>query len=170
MLLGFYFNQWIGGPEIETIYVTSASIKMGKKTVWKASISTEWNSGNVMYPTGNKNEEGGEEFAHCEVTAVPFNTSFLTVAKDKVEVKAKKSVNVKFTTMNTADNLPAHAFELGDVVLNLADKVTVKTSDKKIATASVKNGKVKIKGKKKGAATITVSANGVEKKINVNVK
>lgn len=170
MLLGFYFNQWIGGDEVETVYLASASIKMGKKTIWKASVSTEWYSGNVSYDTGNKKEDGGVEFGNCEVTAVPFNTSFLTLAKDTVSVKAKKSVSVKYTTMNTVASLPAYAFENGDITLDLADKVTVKTSDKKIATASIKNGKIKIKGKKKGTASIIVSSNGINKEIKVTVK
>ena len=170
MLFGLYINQWIGGDEVETVYVTSASVRMDNQIIWEAGISTEHNSGNVSYATGNKNDEGGVEFGRCENAAVPFNTSLLTVAKEKVSVKAKKSVSVKVTTMNTADKIPAHDFDNGDMVLNLADKVTVKTSDKKIATVSFKNGKVKIKGKKKGSATITVSANGVSKKIKVTVK
>ncbi len=87
-----------------------------------------------------------------EIKPASFSTSYLSIAKSNVKVKAKKSVSVKATTMFSGD------------------KVTVKTSSKKVATASYKNGKITIKGKKKGKATITVKANGVSKKIKVTVK
>ena len=50
------------------------------------------------------------------------------------------------------------------------DKIKVKTSNKKIATAKYTNGKVTIKGVKKGKATLTLKYNGITKKIKVTVK
>ena len=81
-----------------------------------------------------------------------FNTTALSVAKTSVKVKAKKSSTVKVTTMFNGD------------------KVKVSSSTKKVAKATYKNGKVTIKGVKKGKATITVKANGKTKKIKVTVK
>ena len=48
-----------------------------------------------------------------------------------------------------------------------ADKVTYKSSNKKIATVSKKGV---IKGKKKGTATITIKSGKVTKKCKVKVK
>ena len=146
------FHQWIGGDPIETVYLSSASISMDGKTIWKASMDTKNNAGSPVIATDEVDEDGWIVFTDIETPAVQFNTAYLTLAKNKVEVKAKKSVSVKVSTMNPGD------------------KVTVKSSDKKIATVKLKNGKVKITGKKKGTAEIIVTNNGVSQKIAVTVK
>ncbi|MCR5684508.1 MAG: hypothetical protein K6G81_03685 [Lachnospiraceae bacterium] len=172
MMFGLFFGEWIGGDQVETLYVTSASVKMNGKTIWKASVNTEWNAGNVTYDLGKTDEEGSELFDCCEVKAVPFNTSAVKLSKSKVEVKAKKSASVKVTTMNIAD-VPGEGFGEEDrfpVTVKVADKVSVKSTDKKIATAKLKNGKIKITGKKKGTAKILVTVSDVTKEIAVTVK
>ena len=146
------FHQWIGGDQVETVYLSSASISMNGKTIWKALMDTENATGSPVIATDAIDPEGFIIFDAIESPAVSFNTAYLTLAKDTVEVKAKKSVSVKVTTMNPGD------------------KVTVKSSSKKIATVKLKNGKVKITGKKKGTAKITVTNNGVSKEISVTVK
>ena len=152
MNFGLQFHEWIGGKKVETVYLASASVKMDGKTIWKASMSTKDIAGSPLVDSGKLDEEGNVIFDVVEIPAVQFNTANLTVAKDSVKIKAKKTASVKVATMNPGD------------------KVTVKTSDKKIATVSYKNGKVKIKGKKAGKATITVTANGTIKEIAVTVK
>ena len=81
-----------------------------------------------------------------------FNTSMLTVSKTKASLSVGRTAKIKVKT----------AFS--------DDKVIVKSSKKKVATASYKDGKVMIKAIKPGNATITVKYNGVTKKIKVNVK
>lgn len=49
-------------------------------------------------------------------------------------------------------------------------EVTVESSKPKVAQASIKDGKLVIKGKKKGKAAVTISLNGVSKTISVKVK
>ncbi len=97
---------------------------------------------------GQVKDEKGETI---DLKPTAFNTSLLSVSKTSVQVKAKKSASVSVSTMLSGD------------------KVKVSTSAKKIATATYKNGKLTIKGLKKGSAVISVKANGKTKKIKVTV-
>ena len=144
MLFCLRIEQWTGKTDVETCYITDASIRMGKEVIWKDRIESNGNAG-----LENGDITDGETVSR---DAVAFNTSYLTVAKDSIKIAKKKTARVKVTTM-TAD-----------------DKVEVSSSNKKIATATLKKGKVKIKGKKAGSAVITVKANGVSKEIKVIVK
>ncbi|MEE3467119.1 MAG: hypothetical protein VZQ83_01640 [Eubacterium sp.] len=121
--------------------VANASIKIGD-TEYKTDYSKK-------EEIAGFNDNAGE---FSMLFASSFNTTALTVAKTSVKVKKKKSTTVKVTTMFSGD------------------KVSVSSSSKKIAKATYKNGKVTIKGVKKGKATVTVKANGKTKKIKVTVK
>ena len=121
--------------------VANASVKVGDK-VYKTDYSKSGAIGNYV----------GEVEGYNEVGAETFSTSAVEVAKKAVKVKKGKSATVKVTTM----------FE--------GDKVKVSSSSAKVAKASYKNGKLVIKGIKKGKATVSVTANGVTKKIKVTVK
>ena len=89
---------------------------------------------------------------YTELAAQSFNTKGLTLSSTKASVKAGKKLNIKVATMFAGD------------------KVSVKSSKNKIATASYKNGKLTIKGVNKGKATITVSSAYGKKNVKVTVK
>lgn len=72
----------------------------------------------------------------------------ITTNKAKYSVKAGKTVQIKASASD-------------------GSKLTYKSSNKKIAKVTAKG---KIKGIKKGKATITIKANGVQKKVKVTVK
>ncbi len=149
---GLAFSQWIGGDKVETVYLSYASVEMDGRIIWSAGLPTDDIAGCPMFSTGKKDSEGLVVFADKESPAVKFNTFALKLSKSKVKVAPKKSVTVKVVTTRTGD------------------KVKVKTSDKKIATAKYSKGKLTITGKKAGTAKITVTANGTKKVIKVTVK
>ena len=126
-------------------FVTNASVKSAGTQVFKADTSSKENIGTV----NNNNLTEGKDVKFSTLASA---TSMLTVAKTKATVAAGKSVKIKTT--------PAFS----------GDKVTVKTSKKAVATAKYKNGKLTVKGVKQGKATITLTCNGVSKKVKITVK
>ena len=89
-----------------------------------------------------------EEFA-----AASFDDEFVLKAeKESLTVKRKKTKKLALTTM----------FE--------GAEVTAEINKPKVAQVSVKDGKLVIKGKKKGKAVVTIRSNGVSKEIAVKVK
>lgn len=91
--------------------------------------------------------------ATCKVV-VKKAPSKVTLSKKSTTVSAKKTVKVKIS-------LPKNT---------MCTKYTVKTSNKKYATATVSGNYLVIKGVKKGSATITVTANNSKKSAKISVK
>lgn len=123
--------------------VTNVVIKKNGEVVFTSDVSVSDKIGGTYTNADD---------IYTESAAQSFNTKGLTVSKTKATIKKGKKTTAKVTTMFNGD------------------KVTVKTSKKKVATASYKNGKVTIKGVKKGKATITVSSAYGKKTIKVTVK
>ena len=86
-----------------------------------------------------------------------YGTSFddeyiLKVGADEVKVKKGKSKKIDLVTMSEG-MMPEASID-----------------NAKVAKVSIKNGKLVVKGKKKGTAIVTVSLNGVSKEFAVRVK
>lgn len=97
-------------------------------------------------------QKGAKASCKIKVQSGKVSTKKLKLNKTYVELKKGKSFTVKYTR----------------TPLTASDKVTYKTSNKKVATVSSSG---KIKAKKKGTATITVrSASGKTAKLKVKVK
>ncbi|MCR4947285.1 MAG: Ig-like domain-containing protein [Lachnospiraceae bacterium] len=124
------------------IAVANASIKIGDKN-YKTDYSKK---GAIAGFYGEIEQE------FTELNAEIFNTSIVSVGKKSVKIKPSKSATVKVATMFSDD------------------KVNVSSSSAKVAKVTYKNGKLTIKGIKKGKATISVKVNGVTQKIKVTVK
>ena len=150
---------------------TSATLKKGKSLTLKATISPSsannkavtWSSSNKKVATVDKKgkvkavaagtvkitvKSGSQKAVYTIV--VPGTTAIKGV-KSSVSVKKGKSYTLKPKLSYTES----------------PDKVTYKSSNKKIATVSKKGV---IKGKKKGTATITIKSGKVTKKCKVKVK
>ena len=145
---------------------TKLTVKKGKTTTLKPASS--WK--NVKYSTSNKKvvtvdkkgkvkavaagiakitvKSGSERIVYT--ITVPGTTAIKGI-KSSVSIKKGKSYTLKPKLSYTEK----------------ADKVTYKSSNKKIATVSKKGV---IKGKKKGTATITIKSGKVTKKCKVKVK
>ena len=124
-------------------FVTNVSIKSAGTSVFKSDTSYKGVVG------GASNSSNPEKRTDIKVSS--FNSSFAP-AKAKVTVNAGKTAKVKVATH----------FD--------GDKVTVKTNKKAVATATYKKGTLTIKGVKAGKAVITLTSDGVTKKVTVTVK
>ena len=97
-------------------------------------------------------QKGGKASCKVKVQSGKVATKKLKLKKTCVELKKGKSFSIKYTR----------------VPLTANDRLTYKSSNKKIATVSARG---KIKARKKGTATITVrSASGKTAKLKVKVK
>lgn len=104
-----------------------------------------------------KSKGGISQTVTVTVQTGKVTTTKLTVKKTKVSIKKNKSTTVQATA--TPDKV------------STGEKIKVSSNNKKIATASVDgNGKITIKGKKKGKCKVTVTAGKKTKKITVTVK
>lgn len=153
-------------PTVEPINPSTVIITKGKTTTLKPDSS--WK--NVKYSSSNKKvatvdkkgkvkavaagiakitvKSGSESIVYT--ITVPGTTAIKGI-KSSVSIKKGKSYTLKPKLSYTEK----------------ADKVTYKSSNKKIATVSKKGV---IKGKKKGTATITIKSGKVTKKCKVKVK
>lgn len=153
-------------PTVDPINPSTITVTKGKTTSVKSDSS--WK--NVKYSTSNKKvatvdkkgkvkavaagtvkitvKSGSQKAVYTIV--VPGTTAIKGV-KSSVSVKKGKSYTLKPKLSYTEK----------------ADKVTYKSSNKKIATVSKKGV---IKGKKKGTATITIKSGKITKKCKVEVK
>ena len=121
--------------------VANASIKVGDK-----EYKTDYNKAGFI------SGFNGEYEGYRELEASTFRTAAVSVDKTSVKVKKNKTAAITVTTM----------FD--------SDEVTVSSSSAKVAKVTYKDGKLTIKGLKKGKATVTVEANGQKKTIKVTVK
>lgn len=153
-------------PTVEPINPSTVIITKGKTTTLKPDSS--WK--NVKYSSSNKKvatvdkkgkvkavaagiakitvKSGSESIVYT--ITVPGTTAIKGI-KSSVSIKKGKSYTLKPKLSYTEK----------------ADKVTYKSSNKKIATVSKKGV---IKGKKKGTATITIKSGKITKKCKVKVK
>jgi len=125
--------------------VTNVVLKEDGKTFFISDYSKKDKQIGELRIDPENMEEGPAVFAET------VNTKAVS-AKQKITLKKGKSTKIAVTPL-FAD-----------------DKVSASTSKKSVATASVKNGKVVIKGKKKGNAIVTITAGGVKTDIRIKVK
>lgn len=140
-----YFNISVnvGGVKNKinsAVYIDNLKLSADKTEIFSEDYTIVTESEEVYYL-----QNGGE----AQLAAVEaFSNKLLTVAKSSVSVKKGKTVTIKATAAPTG-------------------KITYKSSNKKVATVTSKGV---VKGVKAGKATITVTANGVSKKVTVTVK
>lgn len=142
-----------------TIYTKTKKTVTLKATVTGSSKTATWKSSKPSVATVSaKGVVTAKKAGTTTITAtangvsakctVTVKAPTLKLAKTKATIKKGKSVTIKATATPAA-------------------KVTYKTSNKKVATVTSKGV---VKGKKKGTAKITVTANGVKKTFTVTVK
>ena len=103
--------------------------------------------------------------AKITVTTQKGATATITIKVQKNPVKTKKITTD--TTNLTLEKGQSYTLSVTKTPITSLEKVTFKTSNKKVATV---NKKGKIKAKKKGKATITVKCGKKTKKVKVTVK
>lgn len=148
-----------------TINKKSATIYVGQTlklstTMNGKKISSSWSSSKKSVATvSSKGVVTGKKTGKTTITAKSGGQKVTcTVTVKKPTIKLSKS---------TASIYVGESLQLNAVVQGKSQKVTWKTSNKKVATVS-KNGKVY--GRKEGKVTITATANGVKAKCVVTVK
>lgn len=141
-------NSWFNGHVTGVNTKITSFILVDDVTLYQGStkLGTQDFSGELN-PEYCLNEAQVEWEAKTAST-VAYTKNLLKVAKTSLSVKAGKKVTIKATATPTA-------------------KVTYKSSNTKVAKVSAKGV---VTGVKKGKATITVTANGVSKKVKVTVK
>lgn len=142
-----------------TIYTKTKKSVTLKATVTGENNKVTWKSSKSSVATVNSKgvviarKEGttvitataNGKSAKCTITV---KKPTLKLTKSSATIKKGKTVTIKAKTTPTA-------------------KITYKSSNKKVATVTSKGV---VKGKKKGTAKITVTANGIKKTFKVNVK
>ncbi len=122
------------------------------------SSNVTWKSSNTKVATvSSKGVVTAKSAGTATITATANGvsaTSKITVKNPSISVKTKVTVKKKKKVSLKAKATPSA-------------KVTYKSSTKKVATVSSSGV---VKGKKKGTAKITVSANGISKTVTVKVK
>lgn len=153
-------------PTVAPTIPSAMTITKGKSTTLKPASS--WK--NVKYSTSNKKVATVDKKG--KVKAVGVGTAKITVKSGSK--KAVCTITVPGTTAikgikSTISVKRGKTYTLKPKLsyAGKADRVTYKSSNKKIATVSKKGV---IKGKKKGTATITIKSGKVTKKCKVKVK
>ena len=153
-------------PTVDPINPSTVIITKGKTTILKPDSS--WK--NVKYSTSNKKVATVDKKG--KVKAVAAGTVKITVKSGSK--KAVYTITVPGTTAikgikSSVSIKKGKRYTLKPKLsyTEKADKVTYKSSNKKIATVSKKGV---IKGKKKGTATITIKSGKITKKCKVKVK
>lgn len=166
-------NVTIEEDSYVSLKATVEPSKAPNKTIhWKSAdseIATVSNTGNVVGKKTGKTTiyavaDDGGFYDKCIVTVTPKPTveipcAQLTLNAEKIEMY-----------VNTESNsFPVYSVDYKITPTDTTDKLTVKSSDSKVATAEIEYGEVHIVGKGKGAAIITVSCGNISRNINVNV-
>lgn len=159
-----------------TLYTGKASNQTTvKATVTGSSKTVSWKSSKTKVATVNKTGETvtikavGKGTATITATVDGKNASIkvtvknptITVKNGKKAVKSKLTVNKKKTTKLTITTSPKNA---GISLAKLSKKA------KKVLRASIKGGKLTIRGKKKGSAVLSIKSGKATKKITVKIK
>ena len=153
-------------PTVDPINPSTVIITKGKTTILKPDSS--WK--NVKYSSSNKkvatvDKKGKVKAAAAGIAKITVKSGSesivytITVPGTTAIKGIKSSVSIKKGKRYTLKPKLSYTEK--------ADKVTYKSSNKKIATVSKKGV---IKGKKKGTATITIKSGKITKKCKVKVK
>ena len=153
-------------PTVDPINPSTVTITKGKTTILKPDSS--WK--NVKYSSSNKkvatvDKKGKVKAAAAGIAKITVKSGSesivytITVPGTTAIKGIKSSVSIKKGKRYTLKPKLSYTEK--------ADKVTYKSSNKKIATVSKKGV---IKGKKKGTATITIKSGKITKKCIVKVK
>ena len=153
-------------PTVDPINPSTVIITKGKTTILKPDSS--WK--NVKYSLSNKkvatvDKKGKVKAAAAGIAKITVKSGSesivytITVPGTTAIKGIKSSVSIKKGKRYTLKPKLSYTEK--------ADKVTYKSSNKKIATVSKKGV---IKGKKKGTATITIKSGKITKKCKVKVK
>ena len=143
----------------------SATLKVNNMAAGDRVVS--WKSANVKIATVNgAGKVTGKKKGNTTITATLASGRVLT-ATVKVQTAAVKTTGITVNTRNVTLS-QNQSFQLVSVIAPFTskDKLSYKTSNKKVATVS-KNGK--ITAKKAGKTTITVKAGKKSVKVTVNV-
>ncbi|MDO5424871.1 MAG: Ig-like domain-containing protein [Eubacteriales bacterium] len=151
---------------------TKLSLQKGKTATLKATVKPSTSTEKVTYTSSNKKiatvtskgvvkavspgtakitVKSGSKKAVCTVTVTGIKTKKITNVKKTITLKKGKSVTLKPKLSPSGST----------------EKITYKSSNKKVATVSSKG---KILAKKKGTAVITVTSGKVSVKCTVKVK
>ncbi|MBD5504458.1 MAG: family 16 glycosylhydrolase [Lachnospiraceae bacterium] len=144
---------------------TTGETKELKTNAANSDVVT-WTSSNESVVT-----VAGKGKGKAAITSVGAGTAVITATcKDKtdtcvVEVK-NSSTSITEKVVHLTNKGTANKYTLGYQVTGRNNKVTWKSSDTKVVSVS----KGKLTGKKAGKATVTMTANGVEDKVQVIVQ
>ena len=147
------------------------TVKKGKTAVLSPIITPATSQQKITYSTSNK--KIATVSGKGVITAKKAGTAKITVKSGKKKVVVTVTVpKTKTSALTVAENVlvkKGKTYRLRAIAepSNTDEKITYSTSNKKIATVN-KSGK--IKGIKKGTATITVKSGKVIKKVKVTVK
>ena len=155
------------GKTNKSVMIAFTNDSLGRVESTNKSIAKVTAKGNKLYVKGIKKgktvvtitSKGGlTEKLNITVQKGKVTTKSIKLSKSKITIKKKKIA--KITVKAIPDRISTN------------EKISIKNSDKKIASASVdqKTGTVIIKGKKKGKCVITVKAGKKRKKLKVTVK
>lgn len=158
--------------------VDEAVIQVGQKTTaikLSKKLSTDsvkkWTSSNKKVATVDKNgkitgKKKGKTYITVTMKSGAKAICYLTVQKGSVKT-TKLQVNKTKLTLVLSGNPKTFQIKTTKTPVTTQDKVTYKTSNKKVA---VVNSKGKITAKKAGKTTITIKCGKKSKKITVTVK
>ena len=155
------------GKTNKSVMIAFTNDSLGRVESTNKSIAKVTAKGNKLYVKGIKKgkivvtitSKGGlTEKLNITVQKGKVTTKSIKLSKSKITIKKKKIA--KITVKAIPDRISTN------------EKISIKNSDKKIASASVdqKTGTVNIKGKKKGKCVITVKVGKKRKKLKVTVK
>lgn len=147
------------------------TVKKGEKTTLKPVITPATSQQKVTYSSSNK--KVATVSSKGVITAKKAGTAKITVKSGSKKVTVTVTVpKTKTTAIKVGEKVSVKkgktcSLKAKTTPSNSDEKITYKTSNKKIATVS-KSGK--IKGVKKGTATITIKSGKIVKKVKVTVK
>lgn len=147
------------------------TVKKGGKITLKPVITPATSQQKVTYSSANKRV--ATVSSKGVITAKKAGTTKITVKSGSKKVTVKVTVpKTKTTAIKVGEKVSVkkgktYSLKAKTTPSNSDEKITYKTSNKKIATVS-KSGK--IKGVKKGTATITIKSGKIVKKVKVTVK
>ena len=169
-----------------TVKVQTGTVKTSKITVNTRNVTLKTKQGfqilasrnpdtsqqGISYSTSNKKIATVSKTGY--IKGVKAGTATITVKSGSKSVKIKVKVEGVKTTGLTANKTEitlkknkSFSWKVKTVPSNSSEKITYSTSNKKVATVSSSG---KIKGKKKGTATITAKSGSKKISIKVTVK